>query len=117
MVIVKRSRTSLAKALRRVLPGLWLCVAASGGAPAQEREAPAASPPDRTDQSQDRNLQQPTRERTRELLREEGIAPSAEERRSQLRELNDIHRELMPPGSTVPAPGSAVNPAQPGGRD
>ena len=49
--------------------------------------------------------QQPTRDRTQDLMRREGVAESQAERRQELRSLNEIHRELMPPGTTVPAPG------------
>lgn len=41
-------------------------------------------------------------------MREEGVLPNPEERREELRSLNRIYRELMPPGpGTVPAPGVA----------
>lgn len=51
--------------------------------------------------------QQPTRERAQDLLRQEGEAASPAERRQELRSLNELHRELMPRGTTVPAPGVA----------
>jgi hypothetical protein len=51
--------------------------------------------------------QQPTRERVQDLLQQDGIQPSPAERPEELRSLNEIHRQLMPPGTTVPAPGLA----------
>jgi hypothetical protein len=62
----------------------------------------AQQPPSGSDAWQ---RQQPTRERTQDLLREQDAAASTEERRQELRTLNELHRELMPPGTTVPAPG------------
>ncbi len=49
--------------------------------------------------------QQPTVERARELMREQGVAESPQERREELRDLNAIARELLPPDPTLPAPG------------
>jgi hypothetical protein len=49
--------------------------------------------------------QQPTVERTRRLAHEEGVAASPRERREQLRDLNAIARELLPPDPVLPAPG------------
>ncbi len=77
-----------------------------GGAGAQP--APAGPPTAPGDAWQ---RQQPTRERTQRLMEQQGVAPSEEERREQLRTLNEIHRQLMPPGTTVPAPGLAPSPS------
>ncbi|MGK7870536.1 hypothetical protein [Falsiroseomonas sp. E2-1-a20] len=49
--------------------------------------------------------QQPTVERTRRLTREQGVAASPQERREELRDLNAIARELLPPDPVLPAPG------------
>ena len=47
---------------------------------------------------------QPTRGETEQRLRQEGTSPRDDRERSQLRELNELSRELLPPGSTEPAP-------------
>ncbi|WP_043837543.1 hypothetical protein [Muricoccus aerilatus] len=47
---------------------------------------------------------QPTRGETEQRLRQDGTSPSDDSERSQLRELNELSRELLPPGSTEPAP-------------
>jgi hypothetical protein len=44
------------------------------------------------------------RAQTEGQLRERGVAPSPEQERQQLRDLNAITRQLTPPGTTVPAP-------------
>lgn len=107
--------TSSARPTRRIAAGLCLSVFAIGGALAQTPEAAPPPSPGRADGTSHWQRQQPTRQRTQRLLREEGIAPSPQERRNELRALNRIHRELMPPGTTVPAPGVARgNPAPPG---
>lgn len=51
--------------------------------------------------------QQPSRERTQDLLREHDAGATPAERRRELRTLNELHRELMPPGTNLPAPGVA----------
>lgn len=97
---------------RRIAAGLCLGMLAVGGAFAQAPEAP---PLGRAEDTSRWQRQQPTRQRTQKLFRKEGIAPSPQERRGELRTLNRVHRELMPPGTTVPAPGVArSNPAPPG---
>lgn len=47
--------------------------------------------------------QQPTREGTQEALRERGVEPGSTNRERELRELNQLSRELAP-GAPVPAP-------------
>ena len=47
---------------------------------------------------------QPTRGETEQRLQQEGTAPRDDRERGQLRELNELSRELLPPGSTEPAP-------------
>ena len=116
MINAGRCRMSLMNAACRAAAALCLCILAERGAQAPEGPPPASSP-DHTGQPWAWQRQQPTRERTRELMEREGVALSPEERREQLRTLNEIHRELMPPGSTVPAPEVARNPERPGGRD
>jgi hypothetical protein len=81
---------------------LGVCAALPPGYPL------AQQPPSGSDSWQ---RQQPTRERTQDLLREQDAAASPEERRQELRTLNELHRELMPPGTTVPAPSVPPPPA------
>lgn len=47
---------------------------------------------------------QPTRGETEQRLRQDGTSPRDDRERGQLRELNELSRELLPPGSTEPAP-------------
>ncbi|MBI0538519.1 hypothetical protein D9599_23440 [Roseomonas sp. KE2513] len=47
---------------------------------------------------------QPTRGETEQRLRQDGTPSGDERERGQLRELNELSRELLPPGSTEPAP-------------
>lgn len=107
MSSTKPAHTSLARSVRRAAAGLCLGVSVAGGALAQSPQAAPPPPPGRTDGTSQWQRQQPTRERAQRLLREEGIAPSPQERERELRTLNRLHRELMPPGTTVPAPGVA----------
>lgn len=101
------ARIRLLRSARGAVTGLCLSALAIGGALAQTPEATPSPPPGRADGTSHWQRQQPTRKRTQRLFREEGIAPSPQERRRELRMLNRIHRELMPPGTTVPAPGVA----------
>ena len=111
----RRVRAPGRAAAARLCLGL-LCSGAGGAALAQQRpEAPEQS------QGAERfpgwQRQQPTRERARELMRQEGVLPSAEERREELRTLNEIYRDVMPPGQgTLPAPGLAPEPGPRGER-
>lgn len=76
-----------------------------------------ASPSRDADVPPERYRQQPNRERTRDLLRQEEALPDAEERREELRTLNRIYRDLVPPGpGTVPAPRLAPEQAPRGDR-
>lgn len=47
---------------------------------------------------------QPTRGETEQRLQQDGTAPRDDRERAQLRELNELSRELLPPGSAEPAP-------------
>ena len=93
-----------------------LCSGAGGAALAQQRPvAPEQS--QGAERSPGWQRQQPAQERARELMRQEGVLPSAEERREELRTLNEIYRDLMPPGpGTVLAPGLAPEPGPRGER-
>lgn len=105
----------LLRSARRADAGLCLSALVIGGALAQTPGATPPPPSGNADGPSHWQRQQPTRDRVHRLLREEGIAPSPQERRRELRTLNRIHRELMPPGTTVPAPGVAGrDPALPG---
>lgn len=69
------------------------------------------TPPRQAEVPPEQYRQQPAPERARDLMRQEGVLPSPEERREELRTLNQIYRELMPPGpGAVPAPGVAPEP-------
>ncbi len=81
---------------------LLLCVFAIE---APEAAAQLALPSDTAVAGNTWQRQQPTRDRTQELLRQNDGQASPADRREELRTLNQIHRELMPPGVTVPAPG------------
>ncbi|MBU8536580.1 hypothetical protein [Falsiroseomonas tokyonensis] len=67
--------------------------------------APSFAQPGNAEATESWQRQQPTVERTRRLAREEGVAASPQERREQLRDLNAIARELLPPDPVLPAPG------------
>ena len=93
-----------------------LCFAMAGGALAQ------SSPPPRPGQqgAEDADAwqrQQPTRERTRSLMQDEGVARAPAERREELRDLNAIARDLLPPGAALPAPDLERAPPAPTGRN
>ncbi len=82
-----------------------LSFGAAGAALAQQQPE---APPRQAEVPPERYRQQPAPERARDLLRQEDALPSAEERREELRTLNQLYRELMPQGlGTVPAPGLA----------
>lgn len=99
-----------ARAPRRAAAAACLCFGllsfgAGGAALAQQQ---AETPPRQAEVPPERYRQQPAPERARDLMRQEGVLPSPEERREELRTLNQIYRELMPPGpGAVPAPGLA----------
>lgn len=103
----RRSRVGLMCALACSL-GILLAATGADGQPPPS----GASPGDDAWQRQ-----QPTRERARELMERQGVAASPEERRRELRTLNEIHRELMLPGTTVPAPHLAPPPRTRTGAD
>lgn len=98
-----------ARAPRQAAAAACLCFGllpfgAGGAALAQRSEAPPRS----SEVAPGQHRQQPAPERARDLMRQEGVLPSPEERRGELRALNQMYRELMPPGpGTVPAPGVA----------
>lgn len=109
---------ALARTPHRAAAAVCLCLGSllvcwSGVAPAQQRSEPPvrqAEPPP------GRYWQQPASEPERESARPDDTPPSAEERREELRTLNRIYRELMPPGpGTVPAPRLAPEQAPRGG--
>lgn len=83
----------------------------------QQQQRPDTPPPRSAEASPEWQRQQPTQERARELMRQEGVLPSQQERREELRTLNEIYREVMPEGrGTVPAPGLAPDPGPRGER-
>lgn len=115
MPFTKPTHIRLLRSARGAVAGFCLGALAIGGALAQTPEATPLPPSRNTDGPSHWQRQQPTRDRVHRLLREEGIAPSPQERRRELRTLNRIHRELMPPGTMVPAPGVGKrDPALPG---
>lgn len=74
-----------------------------GAAWAQQRPDPP--PPQHAEPPPEGYWRQPAPEPGRDPARRDGAPPGAEERREELRTLNRIYRELMPPGpGTVPAP-------------
>ncbi len=77
--------------------------AAAQTAAAQTSAAQTAAPGARDDE-------QPTRDQTNRLMRQNGIAPSAEQSRDQLRTLNELDRKLLPNDPSVPAPGVQSRP-------
>lgn len=62
------------------------------------------APPSRIGPIWDRRQHQPSRGVVQERQRDQGVAPEPEQSREELRELNDLSRRLLPPGSPVPAP-------------
>lgn len=89
------------RAAAHLTTGLGLLLALAV-APAAAADPP---PPDGARGGSDSwQRQQPTRERTRELLREEGIARDPETSRGQLRSLNALSDQLLPEGAKRPAP-------------
>ena len=89
----------------------------TGGAALAQQQRPDTPPPRSAEASPEWQRQQPTQERARELMRQEGVLPSQQERREELRTLNEIYREVMPEGrGTVPAPGLAPDPGPRGER-
>ena len=78
-------------------------VAFAQTAAAQTAAAQTAAPGARDDE-------QPTRDQTNRLMRQNGIAPSAEQSRDQLRTLNELDRKLLPNDPSVPAPGVQSRP-------
>lgn len=102
-----------ARAPRRAATAACLCFCllsfGAGGAALAQQQFEA--PPRQAEVPPEQYRQQPAPERARDLLRQEGVLPSPEERREELRTLNQLYRELMPPDpGTVPAPGVAAEP-------
>lgn len=88
-----------------------------GGTTALAGQRPDTPSSRSADVSPELYRQQPSQDRVRDLLRQEGILPSPEERREELRTLNQIYRELMPEGpGAVPAPGLTPEPGPRGER-
>lgn len=97
MLRTPRARTSRVKAF-------WFVVAAALGAiPAGA--AAQDTPPSRIGPIWDGQRHQPSRGVVQERLQEQGTAPDPARNEQQLRELNELSRQLLPPGSPVPAPG------------
>ncbi|MBO1078028.1 hypothetical protein [Roseomonas haemaphysalidis] len=48
--------------------------------------------------------QQPSRDATADRLRQQGVGVPGQEQDRELKDLNDLSRQLLPPGSAVPAP-------------
>ncbi len=69
-------------------------------ADAQERSAP----PRHIGPIWDGRHHQLRRQEVEDRLRERGVLPGPERRQDQLRDLNALSRELLPPGSPLPAP-------------
>lgn len=67
--------------------------------------APGQAQSESSDATQSWQRQQPTVERTQRLMRGEGVAEPPQERREELRTLNEIARDLLPPDPVLPAPG------------
>ena len=116
-----RARGKPARAPRRAAVAARLCLGAlcfTGGGALAQQQRPEAPPLSRsTEASPEWQRQQPTQDRTRDLMRQEGVLPSQEERREELRTLNEVYREVMPQGpGTVPAPGVAAEPRPRGER-
>ncbi|GAA0566368.1 hypothetical protein GCM10009416_00400 [Craurococcus roseus] len=108
-------RAAAAACLR--LGALCAFFGVGGAALAQQQQRPDAPPPRSTETSPEWQRQQPTQERARGLMRQEGVLPSQQERREELRTLNEIYREVMPEGrGAVPAPGLAPDPGPRGER-
>lgn len=82
--------------------GVVLCVVLLGtaGALAQPLGPAPAAPPNGIVNGQ---RQQPTRQGTQTLLRQDDMAPTNQERKQQLRTLNQLNQKLLP-GSKAPAP-------------
>ena len=92
----------------------WLVLAAGfsatpAGTAAQE------TPPSRIGPIWDGRQHQPAQGAVQERQREQGVAPDTTQNRDELRELNELSRPLLPPGSRVPAPG-VEGQAPPAGR-
>jgi hypothetical protein len=108
---------AIADAFRHTGAAACLCFGLGAFGAALAQEPPETPPPQHADVPPDRYQQQPSSERARGLLEHEGALPSPEERREELRTLNQIYRELMPESrGTVPAPGLAPEPGPRGER-
>lgn len=70
--------------------------------PALAQQAPAAG----GGPIQNGRQQQPSRGETESRLRQQGVAAPGQERDRELQDLNAFSRQLLPPGSAVPAPGA-----------
>ncbi len=97
-------RPGLARARWMALVVLGAGALAGGSAAAQERAQGGSAPPPRIGPIWDGQRHQPSRGEVEERLRARGTIPRPEERRDELRELNELSRELLPPGSPLPAP-------------
>ena len=85
---------SARSASRAALLGLLLA-----GGPALAQDAPARNGP-----IWNGRQHQPSRGDTQERLQDEAATPQADRERNQLRDLNALSRQLLPPGSALPAP-------------
>lgn len=81
-------------------------VLAAGLAALPAISAAQDAPPSRIGPIWDGRQHQPSRGTVQERLRDQGAAPEPEQSREELRDLNELSRRLLPPGSPVPAPGA-----------
>lgn len=107
----------MARPLPIALALALLAVPPLAARPAADSDAPPAreGSDGRTPDIGDGQRQQPTRERTQELLDQGGAARPPSVARGQLRDLNAISRDLLPPGAPLPAPGARPAPDRSGG--
>lgn len=93
---------------RALLAGVTAVLLGSAVAlPAAAQPAPPAG----SGPIQNGRQQQPSRGETESRLRQQGAAAPAPERDRELRDLNALSQQLLPPGSGVPAP-EAEKPAE-----
>jgi hypothetical protein len=69
--------------------------------PALAQQAP---PPATSSPIQNGRQQQPSRGETESRLQQQGVGAPSQERDRELQDLNALSRQLLPPGSPVPAP-------------
>ena len=74
--------------------------------------AQQASPPTASSPIQNGRQQQPSRGETESRLQQQGAGAPGHQRDRELQDLNALSRQLLPPGSAVPAP-EAEQPSKP----